>query len=597
MPQEVDVLKISNDDAAFILGKSGRTKEKIARVSGAELDLFEQSLTLEIRGSDAERRRAKKYVECVMAQRVGPVTIDDDSEDDDLTVIQVPTEAVGFVTGSQGNFLRQVEEEWGTLMFFADFRGRGSGREGQTEKLAIFGPRRGRRGAQLKVMAAVETKVPNYFTGDSNMDEDDDLDEWGTKTLVLKPDELSYALGKKGMTRKKLAKSSGCIVEYVGYTVFMSGTREERTRAKEYLDWLFDQLKGPVYVDGWEERDDCTCVDVPQDCVGYVTGARRATLGKIEEEWGTLMFFMSTNMRAREREQQGRRDFDGSEKLAIFGSRRGRRGAELKVMSAVETKRPGYFTREIQKHTSEAEGFASDTYPMDESELSYALGKDGTTRRKLARASGCIMEYVGQVAFICGTMEERVRARTYLKWLLKQRHGSVYVDDLKDRDDVTVVPVPRDAIGYVTGNRGQSLRMVEEESGTFCFVEGGRGESEQLLIFGSVRADREVAERLINNLVNEKMREDNDRRRYDDRDYGRGGDRYDDRRRDDSRDRYGDRGDRRREDSRDRDYRRRSPSRDRYRRRDDSRDRDYRRRDDSRGRRDDSRDRYDDRRR
>lgn len=64
-----------------------------------------------------------------MAQRVGPVTIDDATEDDDLTVIHVPTEAVGFVTGSQGNFLRQVEEEWGTLMFFADFRGRGSGRE------------------------------------------------------------------------------------------------------------------------------------------------------------------------------------------------------------------------------------------------------------------------------------------------------------------------------------------------------------------------------------------------------------------------------------------------------------------------------------
>ena len=44
-------------------------------------------------------------------------------------VIQVPTEAVGFVTGAQGNFLRQVEEEWGTLMFFADFRGREHGRQ------------------------------------------------------------------------------------------------------------------------------------------------------------------------------------------------------------------------------------------------------------------------------------------------------------------------------------------------------------------------------------------------------------------------------------------------------------------------------------
>jgi hypothetical protein len=31
--------------------------------------------------------------------------------------------------------------------------------QGATEKLAIFGPRRGRRGAELKVMAAVETKV------------------------------------------------------------------------------------------------------------------------------------------------------------------------------------------------------------------------------------------------------------------------------------------------------------------------------------------------------------------------------------------------------------------------------------------------------
>jgi len=56
------------------------TEEKIARVSGADLDLFEHSLTLEIRGTDEERKRAKKYVECVMAQRVGPVTIEENHE-------------------------------------------------------------------------------------------------------------------------------------------------------------------------------------------------------------------------------------------------------------------------------------------------------------------------------------------------------------------------------------------------------------------------------------------------------------------------------------------------------------------------------------
>ncbi len=398
----------------------------------------------------------------------------------------------------------------------------------------------------------------------------------------------SDALGKKGMTRKKLAKSSGCIVEYVGYHVFMSGQPDERKRAEEYLKWLFAQLDGPVYVEGWEERDDVTMVDIPQDCVGYVTGARRATLGKIEEEWGTLMFFMSTNMRASDRQAGDRRDFDGSEKLAIFGDRRGRCGAELKCKSAVETKRPGYFTKDVVKSTSEKTGFDIDTFPMDESELSYALGKDGTTRRKLARASGCIMEYVGQLAFLCGTLEERQRARTYLKWLLKQRSGSVFVDDLDDRNDVTKVPIPREAIGYVTGNRGTSLRQVEEDSGTFCFVEGSRGGEERLLIFGAEKEDRDIAQRLVDGLIREKMRGDDDRRRYDDYDRrdryddrGGRGDRYDDRggRYDDRdrRDRYDDRDRRDRRD--DRDYDRRDRGRDRRRDDDDDYDRRDRRRD------------------
>ena len=48
------------------------------------------------------------------------------------------------------------------------------------------------------------------------------------RAAASQPDELSYALGKKGMTRKKLARSSGCIVEYVGYTVFMSGSEGAR---------------------------------------------------------------------------------------------------------------------------------------------------------------------------------------------------------------------------------------------------------------------------------------------------------------------------------------------------------------------------------
>eukprot|EP00854_Cymbomonas_tetramitiformis_P010024 gene10024-11865_t len=49
--------------------------------------------------------------------------------------------------GKGGKVLRSIEEEWGSLMFFAEVKG---GKYHGTEKLAIFGNRRARRGAELK---------------------------------------------------------------------------------------------------------------------------------------------------------------------------------------------------------------------------------------------------------------------------------------------------------------------------------------------------------------------------------------------------------------------------------------------------------------
>jgi hypothetical protein len=38
-------------------------------------------------------------------------------------------------------------------------------------------------------------------------------EDWGRDTIPLEDEELSFALGKDGSTRKKLAKASGCILE------------------------------------------------------------------------------------------------------------------------------------------------------------------------------------------------------------------------------------------------------------------------------------------------------------------------------------------------------------------------------------------------
>eukprot|EP00913_Durusdinium_trenchii_P025408 g23853.t1 len=165
----------------------------------------------------------------------------------------------------------------------------------------------------------------------------------------------------------------------------------------------------------------------------------------------------------------------GSEQLAIFGDKRSRRGAELKIMSAVETKSPGAFTRGVREKFSSDKGFATDRFILKDDELSYALGKEGATRKKLELASGTILQYVGHVAFLAGDLKdrcfhERKRCKQFIDWLLAQRRGSVTVSDVQDRDDCTEMHIPENCKGWVTGNRGSELRRVEQATGTFMFM-------------------------------------------------------------------------------------------------------------------------------
>eukprot|EP01062_Namystynia_karyoxenos_P075347 TRINITY_DN725_c0_g1_i7.p1 TRINITY_DN725_c0_g1~~TRINITY_DN725_c0_g1_i7.p1 ORF type:complete len:581 (+),score=230.81 TRINITY_DN725_c0_g1_i7:111-1853(+) len=487
-------IKVGDDDAAFILGRGGKTKQKLARVSGAEIELHNDQ-SLEFYGTDLQRRKARKYVECVMAQRVGPVYIDDRDSDGDLTLLTVPHECVGFVTGSQGNFLRTMEDEWNTLMFFAESRGGGKGSGG--EKLAIFGDQRGRRGAELKVMSSVEVKCPGHFT--SGIEEHESRKKgFDTDTLKLREKELSWALGKSGSTRKKLARASEAIIEYVGLWVHIAGNMEERQRGHDYLDWTMAQLESPRISINTKRRDDVTVLKVPQDTVGYVTGARRATLLQMEQEWGVMMLFINGGGKGRSR------DPDSYEELAIFGPRRGRRGAELKVMSSIENKNPGWGTRDVKDFKDDRD-WGTDTFILRDDELSYALGSQGYTRKKLQASSGCIVQYVGNAAFFAGTYEERRRARRYMRWLLEQRHGAVRVKDADMHDDVQTMTVPAEAVGQLMGQKGHMLRKIEEETGTFLFMARDHSDRERLFVCGCEASGRQAAEKMIDQEVRDIM--------------------------------------------------------------------------------------------
>merc|ERR1719482_1035364 len=201
----------------------------------------------------------------------------------------------------------------------------------------------------------------------------------------------------------------------------------------------------------------------------------------------------------------------------IFGLERKRMGAELKVLSAVETKNPGYVTRNMKEKISDKKGLATDYFYLKDEDVAYALGKGGTTRMKLAISSGCILQYIGNYACMAGTAKERKRCREFLQWLLGQRRGSITVSDVARRDDCTEVHVPNNVKGWVTGNRGSELRRIEQETDTFLFMALDKNGDERLLILGVNAGDRMAergrvkAERMINDLVQERLRNNSPR--------------------------------------------------------------------------------------
>jgi hypothetical protein len=205
-------MTMAGEDAAFLLGAGGSTKRKVARAAGARLELDDDAdgkHVLTVSGSDACRARAMDYVRWVLKQRLGAIEVSGASARDDLSIVRVPADCVAYVTGKSGRVLRSVEEEFGTLLFFGKLVGDSGERTGEEtergrtiETLCVLGDRRGRRGAELKVMSAVEHKTPGWYVNDEKklrarlkQPGDGEGDGFGYDVFPFEDHEFSYALG------------------------------------------------------------------------------------------------------------------------------------------------------------------------------------------------------------------------------------------------------------------------------------------------------------------------------------------------------------------------------------------------------------------
>ncbi|CUV04071.1 unnamed protein product [Cryptosporidium hominis] len=333
------IAQIESADASFIVGTGGRTRRKLAAVSGTSITIIQddsKTARVEINGDAACREKAYLYLKYLVQQKHGPVTIDvtPDSRDD-LTIVNVPALCVGYITGKKGQGLRAIEEDSGTLMFFSrpeeecptDSTPPSNGvpmNNGNSQSqyiLAIFGVARNRRAAELRVMCYIEQKINGHFTKDLKAESHDHIEDLATDIVHIETEDLSYAVGKEGNTRRRLCASSGAIIEYVGNFAFIHGDLSERKRAKEYLAWLIAQRTSTVSVDT-RAREDVTVVSIPQNVIGYVTGAKGSFLRRVEDETGTFIFIDENKGNVLERVLIFSRSAFGRQKARDFIERR-----------------------------------------------------------------------------------------------------------------------------------------------------------------------------------------------------------------------------------------------------------------------------------
>jgi len=109
-------MSLEQEEIAYVFGRMGSTKDKLGRVSGTHIELRGSGLLIE--GAKDRIEKAKKYVRILLAQRHGIVDVDPQDHPGDLTLMQIPTDCKGFVTGRNGATLRIIERESATLMTF-----------------------------------------------------------------------------------------------------------------------------------------------------------------------------------------------------------------------------------------------------------------------------------------------------------------------------------------------------------------------------------------------------------------------------------------------------------------------------------------------
>mmetsp|Transcript_71030 Transcript_71030/g.219600 ORF Transcript_71030/g.219600 Transcript_71030/m.219600 type:complete len:433 (-) Transcript_71030:36-1334(-) len=338
---------------AKVIGKGGLVRQKIAKTCGSCLDYIGTSAY--VVGTSDERAHTAKVLELVQVSASGAVDSVPGELEAICTRVTVPYDASFMVTGKQRATMNQIEEESGTLMFWApaaavaaapaaaegeleltvgkfiqgrfnkkwfeatileiiedksgersakvrwdydetevsvvaasDIREVPSGKDaeppargdaGDIRTLAIFGPERPRKLAELRVMSTVEQKCPGTY---KDVEGTASGDGFGHEVLRLGPQEAQRCGEKRQCAA---AAAAHCCLEQIGDAAHLAGTGAERARARDYIRWL--AMETPSVPEA-SSREDVDVLSVPE---GKRANLVEYAVAPIEKDTETLAFF------------------------------------------------------------------------------------------------------------------------------------------------------------------------------------------------------------------------------------------------------------------------------------------------------------------
>lgn len=449
----VDTFPVAEAELSLANGRLGLNRKRIAHVSGCVVEYI--GACAFFYGDLTERQLARTLLTIILERGRGTFQVPRWKSAVGVLTVECGPEHVGWLTNRQGVGFHQVEEMAPVLCFM--------------EVLLVSSSKSGSDPSRRELAA-----LPAPLARTSGSDSDLQIsissrsDIQRNAIVVLGSDEnlktaLKFIMEKiDPSTQDSTAPTSSYFQKLFrgkGNRIALSDPSTGNKLHKAVTECIQLFSKDDFYSLSCPLRD-LTVLEVPAS-FQTTTNNVASLMRQIEDEFGVLCGYVHACA------------------VVIVGQLRPRRAAELKVMATIESKQKGFYSQRMvrdglrvcdQPWTVSTEDFDTDSFPIPEDELSFALGNKGSMRKKLAMASGCIIEYVGEVAYFSGTLTERSKGRDYLRWVLQQLNGEVSVPDFKNREDISFIPLVRRMAGYVNGNKGRLLRATEELTGTFCFV-------------------------------------------------------------------------------------------------------------------------------